>query len=1148
MTSRIPSLVSRRRERAAALVIVLAFVVLLTGVVVAYFSRAVSNRKLSNSSFNQAKTDEMARSALDIIVSGLRQEIVNGSTANTSGTTTVYLPNSAAAMFPVRNGIPQSSGTAIFPTLLRVSSTNAISTPAADFTASDTLTTGTSSNGRYITPARWNKHYLIPRNPSLYSGATNSKKLGTDPDPRFPAPAWIFLTGTGPAAPALTAPSRAVIGRYAYAIYDEGALLDANVAGGPYTSGALPSEYSLKGSIAFADLTALGISATSGINNIVGWRNRATLAPSGNLSSNFTFGSSAPSAYRDFILSNTTGFLTVSGTGATATGGTTDQLFLSRQELIAFSRATSGSIIPQDALQYLGTFSRAINAPSWMPSTPADSNILYADIANDPTSSNRNLSNVRFSASGAVTHYRDDGMKETYEVKAGDLLLRRRFSLAKLAWLTHNGPKTQSSGAAGAVQSCFGLIWEDDHWRYSEHSGTADPIKTLATVASENREPNFFELLKAGILAGSVGKQPGAIGYAGELRNAGSDQGPSGKDFETYFGATSDQHILQIGLNIIDQFDADSYPTAFYCAIFNDDGTPEHQPVNMLYGVENLPYLFAIEDFVAQTGTSVYQGWLQPTLWNPHQVPTTIANSRPTRFRIVASGQAYIRYSTNGGADNYPSPVVDFNNSPDEARIYFSDLGGTGSAFYSNPNALTVPLTAMPPTSGTAYNVVLTGTSNENIAESDQTTMPPNYWNAANYGGTYTYPDGQTATVSSTANQPVGFHAGKVDPFTPKTWNNGGSCKEYIYPAPMLTFCLQYWDGAAYRPYAYMSRIASWTYFDIPTQGASYKVAYARPDPRTDRFSAGFHSSGYGSTKTRNATYQKDKSTSDSVWRGIPRKSLGFTYTSNKLAEWARNMTSGTASYTDNDGVTRAGDAYLENTASGHGCLQFHATSGTAASITARRPVILDRPFRSVAELGYVFRDLPFKSLDFWSSTSADGALLDLFCINENEPSVSAGQLNPNNAPSPILQAVIAGTLKNENSGIATTTTTAARLADALAARLSQTPIKNRADLPSALGSALAVVTGTALDPDLANKAYGEAAARALAPTTQTRTWNLLIDVIAQSGIFSPSASTSTPTLNSSFVVQGERRYWLHLAIDRFTGKVIDQQLEPVYE
>ena len=41
--------------------------------------------------------------------------------------------------------------------------------------------------------------------------------------------------------------------------------------------------------------------------------------------------------------------------------------------------------------------------------------------------------------------------------------------------------------------------------------------------------------------------------------------------------------------------------------------------------------------------------------------------------------------------------------------------------------------------------------------------------------------------------------------------------------------------------------------------------------------------------------------------------------------------------------------------------------------------------------------------------------------------------------------------------------------------------------------------------------------------------------------------SPNAITLND-FIVQGERRYWLHISVDRYTGKIVDQQLEPVYE
>ena len=94
-----------------ALIIVLAFVVLLTAVVVAFFSRAMNDRGISNSSANQTKADLFAQGAANSIIGNLKQEIILNSTAvpvkagaTTSGT--LYVPLTAAAM------LPQQSGTA----------------------------------------------------------------------------------------------------------------------------------------------------------------------------------------------------------------------------------------------------------------------------------------------------------------------------------------------------------------------------------------------------------------------------------------------------------------------------------------------------------------------------------------------------------------------------------------------------------------------------------------------------------------------------------------------------------------------------------------------------------------------------------------------------------------------------------------------------------------------------------------------------------------------------------------------------------------------------------------------------------------------------------------------------------------------------
>src|SRR5947209_27102 len=102
------------RERAAALVIVLAFVVLLTGVEIAYLSRATSDRQVAHGSFNQSRVDLVAASAMDLIIGGLRQEITGPSPTPTPP----YFPLPNANMLPVRFGNPSGSPDPI-PNLVR---------------------------------------------------------------------------------------------------------------------------------------------------------------------------------------------------------------------------------------------------------------------------------------------------------------------------------------------------------------------------------------------------------------------------------------------------------------------------------------------------------------------------------------------------------------------------------------------------------------------------------------------------------------------------------------------------------------------------------------------------------------------------------------------------------------------------------------------------------------------------------------------------------------------------------------------------------------------------------------------------------------------------------------------------------------------
>ncbi len=381
--------VSSQSRRGAALIIVLAFVVILTGLVVAYFSQTTTDRQIAHSSFNQSNADQLASSAVAIIVGDLRQEIIKGSSspaptfgpATSPGPYYVYTPTAAANVAPKRSGTPAAGATPI-PNLVRRSIRNdPITSPPglASRASAVNSTTDASANGRSVTLARWNKHYLIPK---LNSGPGDET---TDPVSSFVAPDWVMVTAEQGAAilatPNTDSNGNAVtpVGRYAYAIYDEGGLLDMNVVG--YPSGTSAIQSGRKGSTRVRRLDGARSSIPFQIpvrpyqvDRIVGWRNYATTQAANKfLDTNFANNLQASvtaTNYYNYVTNNTTGFLSVRSTPSPSPypwNDQTDQMFLSRQELISFRKLTQFSV---NALQYLGTFSRETNSPSFSPATP----------------------------------------------------------------------------------------------------------------------------------------------------------------------------------------------------------------------------------------------------------------------------------------------------------------------------------------------------------------------------------------------------------------------------------------------------------------------------------------------------------------------------------------------------------------------------------------------------------------------------------------------------------------------------------------------------------------------------------------------------------------------------------------------------------
>ena len=271
------------------------------------------------------------------------------------------------------------------------------------------------------------------------------------------------------------------------------------------------------------------------------------------------------------------------------------------------------------------------------------------------------------------------------------------------------------------------------------------------------------------------------------------------------------------------------------------------------------------------------------------------------------------------------------------------------------------------------------------------------------------------------------------------------------------------------------------------------------------------------------------------------------------IGSWNRTLcidnaaiTSTRTGYADEDGIIRPADATNPDPS----VLTTGSSTPSYTADVAYHPVVLNRPFRNVAELGYTFRDLPWKTLDLFSQNSADAGLLDVFSIVD-EPAMTAGRVNLNTQQTPVLQSILAGTIWNEISSSTVTMSganaqSAATMAANIAFATSTNPLTNKSSIITAAGLSKTILPTTSPATPHDNqtvKARREVVPRAVSSVSQTRVWNLLIDVVAQSGRYPPGDKDL-----KKFIVEGEQHYWVHIAIDRFTGQVIDRQIEVVKE
>ena len=256
--------------------------------------------------------------------------------------------------------------------------------------------------------------------------------------------------------------------------------------------------------------------------------------------------------------------------------------------------------------------------------------------------------------------------------------------------------------------------------------------------------------------------------------------------------------------------------------------------------------------------------------------------------------------------------------------------------------------------------------------------------------------------------------------------------------------------------------------------------------------------------------------------------------------------TSTRTGYADEDGIIRPADAAYPDPS----VLTTGSSTPFYTADLAYHPIVLNRPFRNVAELGYAFRDLPWKTLDLFTQNSADAGLLDVFSITD-EPAMTAGRVNLNTQQAPVLQSILAGTIWDEiSSSTVTMSGASAQTATTMAANItsatSTNPLTNKTSIITTAGLPATILPPTSPATPHDNqtvKARREVVPRAISSVSQTRVWNLLIDVVAQSGRYPPGETDP-----KKFIVEGEQHYWVHVAIDRFTGQVIDRQVEVVKE
>jgi hypothetical protein len=1183
MKPALPSHPASRRSAAPRgmilVVITLSLVVLLTFIIVGFFAATTVNRTVENASSSSVSARILAEGAVGAIQGEFINEIIARSDNKTVGSLTFYSPKTNADMVPQRQ-IPNLIGTTDpnFLNLIKQSGRPFFTggTPAIFKDASNNSTANASADGRKINPSRWNAPMLTGGN---FTAAT--------------APNWIFVTPDGYSATATA--GETVLGRFAFNIYDIGGLLDINAAGYAPRDATTnpPDEMPFKGEATWADLTAL-----PGINPAA-YDVKASWPPKWRVADDWTVfaGNKLPFYQRSGWL---TPFSNSGGTGS-------DRMFASRQDLIRYAKANPDTFTPNSglipALQSLTTFSRTPAAPSlpFIDATtlgfPSSGNFSAA------YASGGNFTGYR--DDGTTYAYPVKAGTPVLHKKFSLSKLGRETAPDTYSyWLTPTGPGAGISAAA--IKAVFGLEWDapNERWEYTspDDSSPATEIKTLEQVAPLGRAPDFFEILKAGINPDSLGgrqTQDGAskLTASERVRQESRDLHILRIGASMIDQADNDNYPTRIAFELggseIEAAGVEDLPYLFGVLFQNAYS-------RRMVDVDSDP------DAISSNGTitsATHTGWrfrdvgayAVPVLFNPHRQGGNATSAVSIRAEML--GGTLIDLSASSRAPGV-LPFLDGLGSYGGSITLSS--GGTVAPTLALDEFRSVPKTL----NGSRNNIATSGFALFDLAPHVTGTFPAGLESSDQSAGKTFFVGNGTNTESNLKNYLHNVVSIQLADLRLALSYRAPNGSYRIYDALGGTGGGGWGTNTDWLCFGFNTVYQIYT--DDPDDGIIDSPNYTSPgalqnvsmvlmkfDPRSSRYGLIYPrrdgnelspspkpSSAYGvgnydgsgvaadgelllgsSGANELYTYRVTDPLPGSTLRaGSPLAPSGLNlppvdpYYSTSVFHYRPSVMAA-------GGTSWGSGAFLENIPDRpqDSSLKFRANDGfftgnttqnflrgsplTRASVNdfVGRPMVLQRPFRNVAELGHVFRDQPWKSVNLFHESSADLALPDLFQLSEVEPAVVAGKVNLNSATSPALKAVFRGAGKwlTANAKAFGNSTSSAQ-GDALATSASGTITGNSSlHISQALSKVLPAGNETITSNLGTVKAEREAFARSVAGMTQTRTWNLMIDVIAQAG---------RNTGGGNFNVQGESRYWVHLALDRFTGEVVDIQWEAVNE